>query len=101
MNVHITNWLDARKKATNAALHANEMLKLAEKDARLPASESLRQATAQDVIVGAIFWYLESDYGSPFWKRVEEVLSPYDQWKAFYAIDGCRYGLRGAFVEKL
>ena len=66
-----------------------------------PLPEKLRPATADDIKVGAIIWYIDrdEDAGGPYWKYVDELLHHGAQWKAFTAEDGCRYGLDGAFVE--
>ena len=68
---------------------------------KLPSN--LRPATAEDIKVGAQIWY---DHGGlpyfpsePYCMTVEEVLHPNDQWKAYTADDGCRYGMYGAMVE--
>lgn len=58
---------------------------------------NLRPATPRDIIVGAIIWYPR--FSESKWLIVDEVLHPNDNWKAFCADDGCRYGLDGAFVE--
>lgn len=58
-----------------------------------------RQAEPQDIVAGAIVHILGDD-GDLHAKMIEEVLRPEDQWKAFSANDGCRYGLDGCFIEK-
>ena len=64
---------------------------------KLPTN--FRPATAEDIKVGAHIWYTQTRYSAPFCAVVEEVLCPNDQWKAYSAEDGCRYGLDGAMVE--
>lgn len=69
-----------------------------------------------DIVEGAIIWYPEwvdvreysceddeDDEGVQvaLWTEVCEVLCPNDDFKAFHALDGCRHGLDGAFVEVL
>jgi hypothetical protein len=56
----------------------------------------IRRAEAKDVVLGAEF-ILEGDDGLCI-KKVDEVLRPNDEWKAFSADDGCRYGLDGLWV---
>ncbi len=100
MDQLIQNWLDARAEAEAAEVvaqkawgkvsHAEELAG----EVRLPCNT--RRATAKDVTEGAILWY--SDY-SEYWLMVDEVLRPSDEFKAYIAHDGCRYGLDGAFVE--
>ena len=68
-----------------------------EVDTALPAD--LRPATASDITPGRIIYYEHGDDG-PFWQEVREVLRPNDQWKAYTAMDGCRYGLDDAWVRK-
>lgn len=55
-----------------------------------------REATADDIIPGAIIWH-END--PDFWNVVEEPLHYGDPFKAYTADDGCRYGLRNAYIE--
>lgn len=71
-----------------------------------PLPKCLRPATPADIVENAIIWYPEygqeagGDYDAvPCWSVVEEVLYPSDEFKAYCADDGCRYGLNGAFVE--
>ena len=59
----------------------------------------LRKAKPEDIVEGNIIWYMTGDYGEPHWHVVENVLYPHDNWKAYEAEDGCRYGLDGAVVE--
>ena len=73
----------------------NDCLDVAKK---CPLPKNLRPATAKDIIEGAVIWYKDGDDGA-FWQIVEEVLRPNDLWKAYCAIDGCRYGLDDAWVE--
>lgn len=97
MNPLIQAWLDAREaeRAANKRTHA--CLKAAE-DARLPLPANLRPATAEDLgKVGQLVWYPRWDARK--WCVVRESDHYGDQWKAFTAHDGCRYGLDGAFVE--
>lgn len=68
----------------------------AQVDGTLPAN--LRPATAADVQPGQIMWHKTGDFG-PYWHIVAEVRHPDDQFKAYVADDGCRYGLHGAWVE--
>ncbi len=75
---------------------AKKVIRDAKKQAKkCPVPKSLRPATAQDVMVGAIIWYPE--YST--WLVVDEVLRPDDYWKAFCADDGCRHGLDGAYID--
>lgn len=62
--------------------------------------DNLRPATAEDVKPGAVIWYKHFDEGVPAWMIVLQVLNPNDEYKAFVAEDGCRYGLEGAYVEE-
>ena len=65
-----------------------------------PLPENLRSAAADDIKINNIIWYPKNEHRDfHFWKIVEEVLYPSDPWKAYLGEDGCRYGLRGAFVE--
>jgi hypothetical protein len=64
-----------------------------------PFPSNLRQATPEDVCVGNIFYYPKENIDDSFWQIIEEVRYPDDDFKAYLAEDGCRYGLNGAFVE--
>lgn len=99
MKTVMQNWFVAEEAASKARKAADMALARAEK---LKAPKHLRPATSKDIKVNAIIWYpgskqeyLDRDY----WKCVEKVLYPSDDWKAYEAHDGSRYGLRGAYVE--
>lgn len=64
-----------------------------------PPPSDLRRATAKDICVGQLIWQLECDDGEPHWQIIEEVRDPRDDFKAFVAEDGCRYGLHDCWVE--
>ena len=95
MHKLIQKWLDAEHEAIAANDRADRALEKAEQ-AKPP--KNLRPATAKDMMPGAIIWYPKED-GESYWKRIEDVMRPNDEWKAYTAHDGCRYGLDGAFVE--
>lgn len=60
-----------------------------------------RQATAEDIVCGAIIWHEGDPHdGGDYWHVVDEVLRPSDSYKAYCADDGCRYGLSNAYVEE-
>lgn len=65
----------------------------------LPHPSRLRVARPEDVRMGAVFWYRITE-AEPYWKVVTEVLWPNDDFKAYVADDGCRYGLLNAWVEQ-
>jgi len=97
MNRLIKEWLEAEKAGVDAYNREKAALASA---ARLPLPERLRPATAADVVEGAILWYPPTELRPTHcWKRVDEVMKPDDAWKGYVSHDGCRYGLRGAFVE--
>jgi len=63
---------------------------------------NLRKATSNDIVVNNIIWYKDDcDKSIYFWKIVENIIKPDDRFKAYYAHDGCRYGLKDAYVEKI
>jgi hypothetical protein len=69
---------------------------------RCPLPDNLRPAVAADIKEGAVIWYPEwasRKNGTPGWAVVNEVGHHGDPFKAYTADDGCRYGLRGAFIE--
>ena len=94
----VDTWLRVRN-VTNAiikrAKEEQDFALDAADDAELP--EHLRPATASDIVEDHIIWYVREGYHH--WKLVENVLRPDDEFKAYTAHDGCRYGLDGAFVE--
>ena len=61
------------------------------------SKRTFRKATPEDIIVGNTV-YLLGDDNNIYTKTIEEVLRPDDQWKAFCADDGYRYGLDGLYV---
>lgn len=65
----------------------------------VPNPKDLRPAVAKDIKEGAIIYYDNSGEGW-FWCVVESPLHYGDDWKAYMADDGCRYGLRDAWVRK-
>jgi hypothetical protein len=94
INSLIQAWLDAQQASEEAA--QRELQAYADADlAALPAK--LRPATPKDIVEGAILWY--PHWSEKKWSMVVDVRYPDDQWKAYCADDGCRYGLDGAFVE--
>ncbi len=92
----INKWLQSRKDLYKLALKERDLLDAA-KTQEIP--DDLRPATAKDIVEGNIIWYKHDDYDQPFWNMVEYVERPNDNWKAYTAHDGCRYGLDDAFVE--
>lgn len=63
----------------------------------IPMPASVRPAVATDIVPGAIIWYPDSP--GRLWFEVEEVRAPEDDFKG-YLSEGCRYGLKGAYVER-
>ncbi len=64
----------------------------------IPDVADLRRATAKDVVVGNVFYYHPSTKHA-FWQIIRDVRWPDDDFKAYVAEDGCRYGLDDAWVE--
>ena len=66
-----------------------------------PPLNQRREAQAKDIVIGANIWQYTSDDDGDKWylQRVVEVLKPSDQFKAYIAEDGCRYGLDDAWIE--
>lgn len=58
-----------------------------------------RKATPDDIVEGNIV-FLIGDGDEMHKKTIEEVYRPNDDWKAFCAEDGCRYGLYNLWVLK-
>jgi hypothetical protein len=58
-----------------------------------------RKATFKDITEGNIV-YLIGDGDEMHKMTIDEVLHPHDDFKAFCANDGCRYGLRDLWVLK-
>lgn len=102
MDKLVKKYMDALKNEEEAIKAVRAAYELAQECA-LP--KNLRSATSKDMVEGGIIWYPEfrrEDLDDPCggWKIIAEVLHPQDQWKAYCADDGCRYGLDGAFVEE-
>lgn len=103
MHKLIKEWLDAEAEEEEARQKTRDARDRADK---APLPKKLRPAEPRDIVEGAILWYPEhgqkadGEYDAlAYWKYVPEVLRPDDPWKAYCADDGCRYGLKGAFVE--
>lgn len=90
----IENWRRMRKLSRDANAAESDALEAAW-EAPLPAS--LQAATPSDIVEGAILWYPE--HQGRRWEEISVVYDPTDDFKAYLSDDGCRYGLRGAFVE--
>ncbi len=59
-----------------------------------------RPAKASDIVENAIIWHeQDAEFGGDFWNIVAEPLHYGDDFKAYVADDGCRYGLKDAYVE--
>ena len=56
-----------------------------------------RKATPDDIVKGNIVFVIGDEMHR---KTIEEVYRPDDDWKAFCAEDGCRYGLYDLWVLK-
>lgn len=63
-----------------------------------PPLEVLRPCLADDIRAGRVIYY-PNNGDDRFWREVAEPLYYGDDFKAYTAADGCRYGLRGAFVR--
>ena len=57
----------------------------------------IRKSTPEDIVVDNELLLIGDD-STPYVMIVEEVLNPADEWKAFTAQDGCRYGHRNLWV---
>lgn len=64
---------------------------------KLKESGVFRKAEPKDIIEGKTV-FLVGDEDILYRLVIEEVLRPDDQWKAFSADDGCRYGLEDLWV---
>ena len=98
MSKYIQKWIDAVSASEKAQEKEQDALDIANEKAVMP--RRIRPATAEDIVNGAVIWYPKDEYTDTYWKYVGFVMCPNDQWKAYCAHDGCRYGLDGAFVEK-
>lgn len=87
----ISEWRRLREAAERASDAESAALEAAWD---IPLPEKLRPAVPGDVVPGAILWHPSSP--GRLWSEVESVMT--DDFKG-YLSDGCRYGLRGAFVE--
>jgi len=97
MHPKIQQWVEAEQRIDEARISAGKALEAA---SEVPPPEHLRKATADDVRVGNVFWYMRPvEDGGSYWLMIQDVYHPNDLFKAFCAHDGCRYGLDGAMVE--
>lgn len=65
---------------------------------KIPPRSKLRPATPRDFREGAVIYH-SAGGNSLYWHVIDEVKYPNDDFKAYTADDGCRYGLSGAYVE--
>ena len=101
MSKLVIDYIVARQKATDLRVLARSVENAAsEKAIQSPLPKKLRPAVANDIVVGAVIWYpsWEKDDGR-CWNIVDQVLRPNDDFMAYCAHEGCRYGLDGAFIE--
>lgn len=91
----ILDWLDAKKR-TQVAIEIEEILYL--NTEKIPFPKNTKPATERDMQVGNIIWYRPEGF-DVCWKYVAEVIAPSDMYKAFYAEDSARYGLKNAYIE--
>ena len=61
---------------------------------------NLRVANSSDIVVGNTV-YVWGDDKKFHEKKIDEVIRPSDDWKAFVGDDGCRYGLVDLYVTKI
>jgi len=91
-------WQDSVVKTVIAARKSQRLLKEAEANFEMPIN--LRPATSEDIRPGNIIWYPVTENSDPFWQSVTQILAGgTDDFKAYEAHDGCRYGLHNAYIE--
>jgi hypothetical protein len=97
----IREYLNACQAVVDAQRAQGHAEDAADDPEAVPLPENLRPAVASDIVEGAIIWYprFRESSGTAGWKLVAEPLHYGDEWKAYHANDGCRYGLHGAFIE--
>lgn len=91
-------FLELRSELGKAIRSIEEAIGKAESQIAIPPIEKLRRATSSDVVEGAVFYYKVNE-SDPYWQIVYKVQYPDDDFKAYVAEDGCRYGLHEAWVE--
>lgn len=94
--------IETEQRAIIDAAHAkiDKARTLADK-AKPPAKHMLRRARADDIRERLIVWHeREAKYGGWYWHVVQQPEHYGDEFKAYTADDGCRYGLNGAWVMK-
>lgn len=88
--------IETEQNAVIAAAHRTITAAREAVDPKPPVAE-LRRAQAADIRPGLIVWHDNGDEGW-FWHVVSEPRHFGDDFKAYVADDGSRYGLRGAWV---
>ena len=91
--LQIKRALDKVIRVANAQIEAAET-----KAHKCPFPKHVRPAEPDDIFPGKIIWHKGGDDGD-FWNVVEEPLRYGSDFKAYTADDGCRYGLKDAYVE--
>ena len=88
------------KETTRLLLQGTLTKEIADKillDLHSVSKRNFRKAAPKDIVVGNTV-YLLGDNMEIYTQTIEEVLRPDDQFKAYVADDGCRYGLAGLYV---
>ena len=91
-------FLELRAELSVAIRHLEDAIDKAHEQVTIPPVEKLRRANSSDVVQGAVFYYGINE-PEPYWQIVDRVQYPDDDFKAYVAEDGCRYGLHEAWVE--
>jgi len=95
--MHVTDYITKQKEIQGEISILKDTIGHLYDMIEIPDIDKLRPATAEDVVVGAVFYYpLKS---MPYFQIIESVRYPDDDWKAYVAEDGCRYGLHGAYCD--
>lgn len=91
-------FLAIRANAAKVIREAELSVKKARDKVLIPPIDELRRAVADDIAIDAVIYHSGGDDGW-FWHVVEEPLHYGDDFKAYVAEDGCRYGLHDAWVS--
>jgi hypothetical protein len=88
------------KETTRLLLQGTLTKEIADKillDLHIVSKRTFRKAKPNDIVVGNTV-YLLGDGNEIHTQTIDKVLRPDDNYKAYVADDGCRYGLDGLYV---
>jgi len=92
--MNINQYLNKKEKLENIIKESLAMIEELKKEVEIPGV--FRKAESSDIFVGNVIWGKNQD--GYYWHIIKQVYNNYDDFKAYMADDGCRYGLKYAVI---